>query len=755
MTLHAYQQTAVGCSVSTALPSLDVETFSKAGYVFDHRKERFVSLVKNLPGLKGVGAAVYAEDPSTELLLLSFDLRDGKGVQLWVNGMTPPDNLFRHIRSGGLLESHNAGFEFLIWHYVCHLRMNWPALPLHQQRCSMAKAQAFSLPGALDKLTEVLGTKTKKEKDGKRLIRKFSIPRSPTKHDKRKRITLQDDPADAFRFCLYNIDDVKSENEVSELCPDLSPFELEVWQTSQRINMRGVQIDVEALENCLAIHKQAQEKYTQELKQLTCGKVNTVDEVDNMRSYLERFGVKVPGVDKDTVKETLQRDDIPFNVRRVLQIRQTLAMASVKKLNAIKMRLCSDNRLRDLFKYAGADRTGRWSGSGVQPQNLASSGPAVDRCESCGHFQARGRDRCLWCEHKTVKPAEWCLEAAEDVLTVIQSRSLPVLEYYFKDALKALSGCLRALFIAKPGHDLICSDFSAIEAVVLAELAGEKWRQEVFRTHGKIYEKTAADITGIPFEEIVSHKERTGQHHPKRKPLGKIPELASGYQGWIGAWLAFGADKYFTCDNDIKQAILKWREASPAIVEFWGGQWRKDPDRWHFTQEFYGLEGAAICAVLNPGQAFKCRLVSYFVKDDILFCELPSKRLLKYHQPRLTVGVDSYSQQEVFKLSFMGWNSDSTKGPVGWLRIGTYGGKLCENVTQAVARDILANALVNVERAGFSVVLHVHDELVVEVQKKIGSVEEIEVIMAKLPAWCSDWPVKAAGGWRGQRYRKD
>jgi DNA polymerase len=727
-----------------------------AGYIFNEQKERYQSLVKNSPGLGGVGAAVYAEHPSTELLMLSYDLRDGFGVRLWIQGDSPPEPLFEHIRNGGLLESHNAGFEFLIWQHVCFMRMGWPALPLEQQRCSKAKSQAHALPGALDKVAKVLDTPTKKGKDGKRLIRIFSIPRSPTKHDKRRRIRLIDKPDDAVRFCLYNVDDVKSENEVSERCPDLSPFELDVWLTSQRINMRGVQVDVEALENCLSIYEQAHEKYTTELQRLTCGAVGSVDETKNMREYLAKFGVVVSGVDKTIVKETLKRDDLPFNCRRVLMIRQLLSMASVKKLNAINRRRCSDDRLRDLFTYHQAS-TGRWAGSGVQPHNLASSGPDVDRCPDCGHFQARGADLCKWCDGPTLalEPAEWCLEAAEDVLTVVKSRNLAKVEYYFGNALKALSGCLRALFVAAPGHDLVCSDYSAIEAVVLAELAGESWRQEVFRTHGKIYEMTASKITGIPFEEILAHKEQTGQHHKHRKPLGKIPELASGYQGWIGAWKAFGAEKYFDTDAEIKAAILKWREDSPAIVEFWGGQWRKDPHRWHFTPELYGIEGAAISAVLNPGQAYACRLITYCVKDDVLYCQLPSGRLLTYHNPRLTSGTDNYSGEQILKLSYMGWNSDSTKGPVGWLRIGTYGGKLVENITQAVARDILAHAMVQAERAGYRIVLHVHDELAAEMPKGTGSVEELEAIMGNLPDWCKDWPVKAAGGWRGRRYRKD
>ena len=749
-----YAQIPAGCSVSTALPSMDVETFSEAGYYFDNNKERYISLVKNSPGLQGVGAAVYAEHPSTELLLLSYDLRDSKGVRLWVQGMSPPTDLFEYIKHGGLLESHNAGFEFLIWYHVCHLRMGWPPLPLDQQRCSHAKAQAFALPGGLEKLTTILDTSIKKDKDGKRLIRKFSIPRSPTKKDKRRRIRPIDDPDDAYQFCLYNISDVDSETEVSKRCPDLDPAELEIWLTSQRINMRGVQIDVEALENCLSIYEQAQTKYTEELNRLTCGAVSTADETANMRKYLLAFGVDVPGVAKDIVSETLERDDLPFNVRRVLLIRQLLSMASVKKLHSINRRRCLDDRIRDLFVYYGAS-TGRWAGSGVQPHNLASSGPDVDRCPACDRYQARGRDLCLRCGSLSVVSAEWCLEAAEDVLTLAKSRDLATVEYYFGNALKALSGCLRALFVAAPGHDLICSDYSAIEAVVLAEIAGETWRQDVFRTHGKIYEMTAAKITGIPFEEILGYKDRNGTHHPKRKPLGKIPELASGYAGWIGAWKAFGADKYFDSDADIKNAILKWREDSPAIVEFWGGQWRKDPDRWYFTQEYFGIEGAAVCAVLSQGQAFAVRSITFCVHDGVLYCRLPSGRLLVYHDPQLTIGTDNYSGEQIYKLSYMGWNSDSTKGPVGWLRIGTYGGKLVENITQAVARDILANALVNTERAGYNVVLHVHDEIVIEVLKENGSIDALERIMMTLPEWCSDWPIRAAGGWRGRRYRKE
>ena len=672
--------TGIGfCSGNTAIPALDVETYSEAGYIYNQQKERYQSLVKNSPGLKGVGAAVYAEHPSTELLLLSCDLLDGKGVRLWVQGMGDPLWLFSYIRDGGLLESHNAGFEFLIWDRVCRARMDWPSLPLEQQRCSMAKAQRYALPGKLEKLTEVLGSKIKKNPQGSRLIRLFSIPRSPTKYDKRRRIYLTDNPKEAFNFCLYNADDVRSEMEASSKCPDLTPFELEVWLTSQRINMRGVQVDVEALEDCLAIYDQAEKKYTKELFEVTNGTVRTVAEVEKMRDYLNGEGVDVPNIQADTVKDTLTRADLPAHARRVLEIRQLLSMASVKKLHAINVRRCKDNRLRDLFKYCGADRTGRWSGSGVQPQNLASKGPKVDLCHDCDHHQARGLNQCQWCGGGLhLQPVEWSLNAVEDVLTLVKTRNLETVEHVFGNALKALSGCLRALFIAAPGHDFICSDYSAIEAVVLAELAGETWRQEVFRTHGMIYEESAARIFKIPMNEILEHKEKYGGKHPVRDKSKRL-ELSLGYQGWLGALKAFGGDAFFNDDQEMKEAILKWRADSPNIVEFWGGQWRKNPHAWIFKREFYGLEGAAVCAVLNPGQAYRCRLITYCVINDVLMCQLPSGRFLYYHQPRLTEGVDLYSKQKIYKLSYMGWNSDSTKGPVGWMRMNTYGGKLVEN----------------------------------------------------------------------------
>jgi DNA polymerase len=326
-------------------------------------------------------------------------------------------------------------------------------------------------------------------------------------------------------------------------------------------------------------------------------------------------------------------------------------------------------------------------------------------------------------------------EKVTEVLDVIARRDLTTVEAAYGDAIAAVSGCLRGLFCAAPGHDLICSDFSAIEAVVLAELAGETWRQDVFRTHGKIYETSASKLTGNTLEFYLEYKKENDKHHPHRK-LGKVAELSSGYGGGLGAWKAFGADEFMD-DDQIRESVKAWREASPMVVALW-----------------WGLQDAALAAITNPCYCYSYRGVSYGVSDDILYCQLPSGRRLTYHQPRIHHKMMPWGK-ETTCITYYGWNSNYLNGPVGWMRLETYGPKLTENLVQAVSRDILAHSMLALDRAGYPIVLHVHDEIVSEVPHSYGSVEEFEQIMGLMPAWAAGWPVKAAGGWRGLRYRKD
>lgn len=758
LALPAGFQVPAGHGVSTVVPDFDFETYSEAGYYWDGPADRWRGVTKTKPGLFAVGAPVYSEHPSTELLSMAYDLKDGRPWRLWIPGMRPPEELFDHIAEGKILEAWNSAFEYYIWLNVCTLKMGWPELPLGQLRCAMSKARAWSLPGKLGKAAAVINAPEQKDKRGEDLLRKLSIPRSPTKKDRRLRRTPADEPVMFGELYSYNVQDIKAEASVSLRVPDLSPEELDLWLLDQRINTRGVHIDRQAVDNCIAIVNQAAARYNEELTRITGGAATSATELDKIKTWIAGQGYHMPSLDKDAIAFALLDSNprgLSDEVRRALEIRSTLGAASVKKLFSLERHTSADGRVRDIFVYCGADRTGRFSGMGPQPHNFPSGGPDVRRCEDCGAVYWIKLDNCPQCGASEAfsSAAEWGIEAVEAALIAIESRSLDHVEALFGDATGTVSGCLRGLFCAAPGHDLICSDYSAIEAVVLAFVAGEQWRMEVFRTHGKIYEMTAAKITGIPFEEILDYKKNTGQHHPTRKKYGKIPELASGYAGWIGAWIKFGADEFMS-EAEIKQNILAWRDASPMIVELWGGQWRKDPDRWHWEPELYGLEGAAVSAVMYPGQCFAYRGITYGVKNDVLYCRLPSGRLLNYHRPRLTPGLHPAGLEQ-WDLTYEGWNSDYTKGPVGWMRLEAYGGKLTENVIQAIARDILVYAMKNLDHAGYNIVLHVHDEIVAEVLQGLGSVEQFEEIMGRMPSWCADWPVKARGGWRGKRFRKD
>jgi len=716
---------------------MDFETYSEAGYVFDEATNKWLSIVSSPPhGLGAVGAAVYSEHPSTEVLCLAYDLKTSRGAHLWAPGRPLPVDLFAHIAVGGLIEAFNSGFEYLIWKNVCNARMGWPVLPLEQLRCAMAKARAHALPGALGNAAKVLGTEDQKMTEGRRLITKFCKPRNPTKKNPARRIRPEDDPEDAAKLYAYCLGDIKAEAAVSALTPDLNPVELTLWKQDQRINDKGVGVDVRSLRDCQKIVSQATARAVSELPGLTGGAVMAPTQLPSIKTWIAARGVQTDTLDADAVAGLLS-GDLPPDVRRVLEIRASLGAASVLKLKAMARRMSGDGRLRGLFMYHGAERTGRWAGRGVQPQNLPNSGPAVSRCR-CGRHHARKWIVCPWCGSAgTSAPVEWGLEAVEDVLHVTSSGNVDCVEYYFGDPVAAVSGCIRGLLCAAPGHELISSDYSAIEAVVLAYLAGEEWRLEVFRTHGMIYEMSAAKITGVPFDDFVKHKAETGEHHPMRKKVGKVAELASGYQGSVGAWRAFGADKHIGDDAKILAAVRRWREASPMIVKFW-----------------YGLRDAATDAIKNPGHCFSYRDITYGVSGDVLYCRLPSGRLLSYHTPRLIPGADRYGRP-VEKITFMGWNTDHTKGPKGWIRFDTYGGKLAENVTQATARDILAHAMPQLEAAGYPIVIHVHDEPVSEVLTGFGSIEEYEDIMCRLPDWAKDYPIRAGGGWRGRRYRKD
>lgn len=543
---------------------------------------------------------------------------------------------------------------------------------------------------------------------------------------------------DFRKFLAYNVQDVLAEMAMQDHMPAMTELEAEIWRCSERVNDRGIGVNVKGVDDCISIVEQCFDRYSSEFVALTDGAVKTVSQTKKLREWLAANGCDLPDMQAETIEKALKDakaplgTNLPDNTVRVLEIRQLLASASVKKLYSMKYRQC-DGRLHGLYAYHAA-RTGRWTAMGPQPQNFPKPLPEFED-----------------------------FAEVQKALEIISRRSLTELEAAFPtlSALDVIGSCLRSLLVAGEGNEFICSDFTSIEAVVLACLANETWRIQSFREGKGIYEVGGSRLDKIPLEEILAYKLRTGKHHPRRAKW-KIAELAGGYGGWINAWKNFGDDRP---DAEIKEDVLAFRRASPNIVEFWGGQTRNKFNRdlngnWTPKRpELYGLEGAAVAAVQQPGKAFWVGQIAYQSDGNVLYCRLPSGRFLTYHKPKLSPSTSQWADPWELTLTFEGWNSNQKKGPVGWIRMSLYGGLLTENVVQAVARDYQAAALIALEKAGYPPVLHSHDEVASEVPKGFGSIEEFEEIGSRKPWWAvlpdgSPWPVAMKGGWRGVEYRK-
>ena len=755
-----------GLGVSVVLPSLDVETYSAAGFIIDgHTGKVTGTAASGKGGLGVVGTPNYVEHGSAEILSMVYDLKDGLGRRRWVQGMPDPVDLLNHIANGGLLEAFNVTFEWWVWNMIGHRKMGWPMLQIGQTRCAMAKARRFSLPGSLDGAAKVMGT-PQKDPAGGALITKLTRPHTPTSKRKAVRWTQATAWDDFVRLYNYNDQDVVAEDNLSAHVPDLTEYERRTWLLDQTVNARGLQVDVQTLDAALSILGQVERKYTQELARITGGAIGSVSEVAKILSWLAGRGVHLPSLDAEdveggTVKLRASNSD-PVALR-VLEIREELGSANVKKLRTLKLQVSSDGRLRDQYMYCGADRTGRFSAGGVQLQNITARGPHTGKCEdgNCGRYYGIaanpwGCPRCQapdWAQ-TALEAGEWPIDAVEQAIEDVRTCSLEHVERVWGSVTTVLCGILRGLFIAGQGAKLVCADFSAIEAVVAACLSRCQWRIDVFNTPGEcIYTQSASKITGTPMAEYKAYKAKHKRHHPDRKLLGKIAELASGYGGWVGAWKNFGCE---LDDKEIKRQVLAWRAASPEIVDMWGGEYKwVGPGQWDFKYELHGLEGCAMKAIMRPGQCFTHNDITYGVHDDILYCRLPSGRFLHYHRPRLKAIEDKLRRGPAQQITFEGYNSDTKKGPKGWLLQETYGGRLFENVVQAVALDIQAEALVRCGSRGYPIVLHTHDEGCAEVpDSPAHNVATLVGIMTERPSWASWWPIRAAG-WEHQRYQKD
>lgn len=640
------------------------------------------------------GAQKYIQSPDFEILLFAYSLDDGD-VQIidLAQGELLPQWLASALSDPQYIKhAYNASFE-----WGC-LSKFMGTLPIDQWRCTMFHGLYCGYTAGLDATGKALGLPADKQKlsTGKALIRYFCVPCAPTKtNGGRTRNYPRHDPAKWALFKEYCIGDVTTEMEILHRLENFPvPPELEKqWQTDVLINARGVAVDMDMVRGALWIGETTRDQLTEEA--VTLSGLDNPNSVKQLMQWLEEeLDEELTDLRKDTVSRLLNGNLTNDTARRMLEIRQELGKTSTKKYNAIEAAVCADGRVRGLLQFYGANRTGRWAGRLVQVQNLPRT---------------------------YVEP----LPLARDLVKRRETASLRAL---FGSVPDTLSQLIRTSFIAEPGNALVDADFSAIEARVISWLAGESWRLDVFRTHGKIYEASASQMFGVPLERI-----KKGNPEYALRQKGKVAELALGYQGSTGALIKMGALDMGLTEAELPDIVNRWRDANKRIRDLW-----------------YSMEAAAV-QVIQTGQPVGLRsLVLAREMDagnnlDFLTIRLPSGRKLYYAHPSL--GQNQWGKPSI---TYMGMDQTTKK----WKLIETYGGKLVENCVQAIARDCLAEAIERLEAANYPVVFHVHDEVVVECTAERASLDDIAAIMGQPVSWAPDLPL-GADGWVGAFYKKD
>lgn len=655
--------------------SIDLETFSS------------VPIAK-------AGAQKYIQSPDFEILLFAYSL-DGAPVEIidLALGETLPPWLAAALTDPAYIKhAYNAAFEI-----GCLSKFMGP-LPLDQWRCTMLHGLYCGYTAGLEATGRALGLPDDKQKlsTGKFLIRYFCIPCSPTKTNGGRTRNYPHHDMNRWRlFKEYCIGDVITEMEILRRLSNF-PVPAEVqrqWQTDLIINSRGVAVDMELVHGALCIGETTRQQLMEEAVQLSG--LENPNSLKQLAKWLEEeLDEELTDLRKDTVTRLLGGKIASDTARRMLEIRQELGKTSTKKYNAIEAAVCADGRCRGLLQFYGANRTGRWAGRLVQVQNLP-------RTYTDPIPLARG---------------------------LIKRRETAKLRMLYGSVPDTLSQLIRTSFIAAPGHVLLDADFSSIEARVISWLAGEHWRLEVFKTHGKIYEASASQMFGVPLELI-----KKGNPEYALRQRGKVAELALGYQGSTGALIKMGALDMGLAEEELPEIVQRWRDANKRIRDLW-----------------YSMEAAAV-QVIQTGQPVGLRsLVLAREMDaannlDFLTIRLPSGRKLYYANPSL--GVNQWGNPSIM---YKGMDQTTKK----WKQIETYGGKLVENCVQAIARDCLAEAIERLEALGYAVVFHVHDEVVIECTPDRADLDRVAAIMSQPLPWAPDLPL-GADGWIGNFYKKD
>ena len=641
---------------------IDIETFSS------------VNLSKS-------GVYRYCESPDFEILLFAYSIDGGdvKVVDLAM-GEKLPQNILNALSDPHIIKSaFNANFE-----RICLSR--FLGLPTGEYlnptswRCSMIWSAYMGLPLSLESVGRVLGLEKQKLKEGKDLIRYFCTPCKPTiSNGKRTRNHPYHDLDKWSAFKEYNKRDVETELEI-QMKLSKFPVPEQIWNEyhlDQEINDRGVLLDLDFIKNAIEIDDYSRTKLIDEMKALT--NLDNPNSVQQLKGWLCDNGLEIESLGKKIVSELLET--ATGDLAKVLTLRQQVSKSSIKKYQTMENGIGSDNRARGMFQFYGANRTGRFAGRILQPQNLPKNNISD------------------------------LSEARELVLT----KNIKALDMLYDSTPEVLSQLIRTSFIPKANHKLIVADFSSIERVVLAWLASEKWVLDAYGRKEDLYIATASQMFDVPIEKI-----------DKRDPLrdkGKVADLACGYGGSVGALISMGALDMGLTEEELKPLVNSWRTANPKIVEFW---WDVDRAslkavRERTTTDTHGIE--------------------FSYRSGMLFITLPSGRKLSYVKPR--IGLNQFGSDCV--------TYEGLGGTKKWERIQSYGPKFVENIVQAISRDILVFSMENLRH--FSIVMHIHDEIVIEAEKHI-TVDDICEIMSQPPPWASDLRLRAEG-FEGDFYKKD
>ena len=725
--------------------------------------------------LRSAGVHRYAEHPATDVILVRYRFGNHGRVSAWQMGDADPYDLLDHVRKGGVFVAHNATFERTMWNKV--LRRNhpdWPELTIEQQDCTMSRCSALAIPAGLDFAAQVLGVTYRKDKEGQALMMRMCRPRSRTpcpdclgtKTMRRNDgygafetacrtcngvgevYTWWDDADRMKRLGDYCEQDVLVETAIDEKVPPLSERERRVWELDQRINDRGVMLDVPMIKRLIATVEYAKTQLDKRMNEITHGFVKKCSQPAKIAEWITLMGVPCTSVAKGEQDDLLLVADalLSADIREVIELRQQASKSSTAKLKAMLNCVCADGRARGQLFYHGA-HTGRWAGRLIQPQNLYR----VDE-------EADGQDITRLMNMATAVPEPKALHGLIDMT--------------FGKPMTMIAKTMRSQFIAAPGKKFVGADKSNIEGRINAWLAGEDWKLDAFRAYDRgdgpdLYRVAYARSFGVAVDDVRGAK----------RQVGKVQELALGYQGSVGAFISMGKN-YRVRPADLTPIVM---QATQAVVwDTMAAQFDKSKnkyglpeDQWtalrlivgawrtahpNIVQGWWDLQDAAVEAVDNPQtivDVFGGR-VRYLFARGFLWCSLPSKRLLSYCNPRVVTTKEKVTnaqgeEYERIKRSvhYDGYDGEKRQ----WSSHSLYGGMQCAHVVSGLARDTIVDDAFEAERRGYATVLTVHDELLTEVDASFGSDKELEQILCIVPPYCAGLPL-AAKAWTDSRYSK-